>query len=172
MTHSHYISQVNEGELAKAQKTELYEDAISRLYKLKNEYDGETVKQFAIILGIVKDDDMALRILKNKLSDYINDKRYKEENIKSFFKVFDLFEGNENDKYVFQTTHLVKVLLNKRIITRGKGSYTWSNAPEQSVQKLGISEASVINFLMDTDAKEWREKLCEELKSKTGIVLK
>lgn len=171
LKHTHYISKVNEGEMAKAKKTEMYEDAIYRLHKIKNEYDSETVKRFAINLNLVKDDDVAPRSLKNKLSDYLNDKQYKEENIKTFFDLYDMFEGNENEKYKFETMYLVKTLVNKRIISQGKGSYTWGNAPDQSVQKLGISEASVIEFLMDPEANEWREKLCEELKSKTGIVL-
>lgn len=170
--HSHYISQVNESEIEQAKKTEVYEEAVARLYKVKNEYDGETVKRFAVVLDIVKKDDVSIRSLKNKLSDYINDKQYRSDNIQNFFKYYDLFTGNKNEKAKFETIYLLKTLVNNHVLNVSKGTYYWGNAPEQSVQKLGLSEAAVIEFLLDKDKAEWRKMLCDELKSKTGIILK
>lgn len=170
--HSHYISQVNESEVEQAKKTEVYEEAVARLYKIKNEFDSETVKQFAVVLDIVKKDDVSVRSLKNKLSDYINDKQYGRENIQTFFKYYDLFTGNKTEKARFEATYVLKTLVNNHIISVNKGTYSWGNAPEQSVQKLGLSEAAVVEFLLDKDKSEWRKMLCEELKSKTGIILK
>ena len=172
LIHSHYISKVNEGEIERAKKTEKYEAAVAKLYDLKNNYDGETVKKFAVVLDLIKDVDMAVNAVKNRLTDFVNDKKYKYENIAEFNSVYELLTGNKNDKYRFETIYLLRTLVAQRIFTVYKGKHQWGNAPEQSLQTVALSEDSAITWLMDPDSKDWRKMLTDELKSKTGISLK
>lgn len=167
--HSHYISEVNENTQEKARKAERLEAAMAKLYELKTKYDSDSVVKFAIVLGVTKG-GISPEAVKVKLSDFINNTTKSEENIDKFNEIYTMFTGNKNDKYRFDTYHLLNRLVDAKIVYAERGKYTWPNAPSPSLQTIGLSEEHTIEWLMEKESQEWRNRLTEELKAKTGTI--
>lgn len=182
--HNWYISQENEEEEAVARKSEIIEEAVYNLHKLKHEYGKFRSYQTAIILRdnesrpLVKGEVTSDKV-SQELSRFIREEtRYQMEHIATFMEVMDLLKTEEGADR-FQINYLVQQALNTNVIAHRDNQYIWhSKAGTPDVYKLGSSFDKLINFFLkefkqynpETDITNWYGDLYEEVKSK-GIKL-
>lgn len=157
-----YIADVNESIQEKFSKKKLYGEATVKLNdsKLTPSYQRKLCK----VLGLVKgdattiSDEQIYLILDTYLEEGF---KSKEENLNKFLESYALTQSAEGRNEI-EAMVLLEDLVNYRIVTDSRGTYTWIS--KQIV--LGQRKAEAIDFLLDPKKQPERDELEKQLKAK------
>lgn len=160
----YYIADENESEKEKFAKRKAYGSAKAKLEH--PEFTLSYQKKIAKILDLVVGDTDSLSDEKIylMLDGYLSEalvSRHKESNLSKFEEAYDLMLTSDGREMI-EAKVLLKDLVNYRILSDNKGTYTWLN--KQIV--LGQREAEAIDFLLDPKKQPERDELERQLKAK------
>jgi hypothetical protein len=178
--HHWYISEENEGEIEKAKKREIIEEAVYNLHKLKRESGAYKTYQVGTLLlnaqgrpimkGKLSDDSV-----KNRISDYISDPTTAQmDNISKFMELIAMTESVSGIER-FTVQYIVQQAINVSVIALRDNKYIWhSKAGEPDVYDLGASFDKMVslfvsefkNYNKDSDVTNWYKDLFEEANAK------
>jgi len=159
----YYISDKNESIQEKYTKKKFYNSAVEMLNDKK--FTVSYQKKLAKALDLVKGDvstmkDESIYLL---LDTYLEDsyKSNKDENITNFIDNYKLTTSVEG-RNELEAICLLSDLVNYRIVTDAKGTYTWVSKQIQ----IGQRKAEAIDFLLDPKKQPERDELERQLKAK------
>jgi hypothetical protein len=157
-----YISDKNESIQEKFSKKKLYNDCTTKLNdsKFTPSYQRKASKALELIKGdaTTMPDEQIYLLLDTYLEEGL---KSKDENLTNFLEVYKLVNSVEG-RNELEAMVLLGDLVNYRIVTDNRGTYTWIS--KQIV--LGQRKAEAIDFLLDPKKQPERDELEKQLKAK------
>ena len=157
-----YISDKNESIQEKFSKKKLYNDCTTKLNdsKFTPSYQRKASKALELIKGdaTTMPDEQIYLLLDTYLEEGL---KSKDENLVNFSDVYKLTMSAEG-RNELEAMVLLGDLVNYRIVTDNRGTYTWIS--KQIV--LGQRKAEAIDFLLDPKKQPERDELEKQLKAK------
>ena len=157
-----YISDKNESIQEKYVKKKIFNDATTKLNdpKFTTSYQKKVAKALGLIRGDGTEmaDEQVYLILDTYLEEGL---KAKEEYLGKFLEVYKLTQSAEG-RNELEATVLLEDLIQYRIISDSKGTYTW--IAKQII--IGQRKVEAIDFLLDPKKQPERDELERQLKAK------
>lgn len=157
-----YIADKNESIQEKFTKKKLYGEANTKLNdpKFTPSYQRKVCKVLQLVKGDVTTipDEQIYLILDTFIEDGL---KAKEDNLIKFLEVYSLTQSAEG-RNELEATVLLEDLVNYRIVTDSRGTYTWIS--KQII--IGQRKIEAVDFLLDPKKQPERDELERQLKAK------
>jgi hypothetical protein len=161
---SWYIADFNESEKDKFSKRKEYNKCVAKLddSKFTTSYKKKVAKALDLIKGDMESitDEKIYLMLDSYLQEALMTKE-KEVNLHNFAKVYALTESKEGREEL-EAKVTLSDLINYRIISDAKGTYTWLS---KNIT-IGQREAEAIDWLLDPKKQPEHDELQKQLRAK------